>query len=154
MAKEKNIDTVSRGSSTFNTELDPVAIDLLNQKLGYKLKPAPIKVKGATIQVDGYDPDKNIICEVYCGIDEVKPGQVRKVITDAFKMIAFEKVSKKPCTKILLFVDETVMKRFQSKSWYSMAFKEFGIETEVVPISEKEIAALKATKERQGAHFK
>lgn len=105
---------------------------------------------GTIIEVDGYDAEQNILCEVYCGIDGIKTGQTKKVIADAFKLILFEKVKQRECQKILLFIDDAVMRKFeQSKSWYSMAFEIFGIKTIAVQIPDNIKESLRLVKKNQ-----
>jgi len=163
LAKQKDIVNdpiiMKAGDSLTQRELEQKAIKKFNSGR-YNLEPKtiPMNSNGVIIKIDGYDSKENIVCEVYCGIGKLKAGQIKKVVTDGFKLIFFEKMNarddQKKCRKILLFVDEDVMKSFQSKSWYSMAFEKFDIETRFVKISDKEIAALRATKELQGEKFK
>jgi hypothetical protein len=134
--------------------IEKIAIDWLNVQLTSNLimkTRIEMNDSGVDVELDGYDPIKHIICEVYCGIDEIKAGQVKKVNSDAFKMILFEKVKYKDeyCRKILLFIDEAVRCNFQSNSWYSFAFSEFGIETMVAKIPEEKLNILRATKKMQ-----
>jgi hypothetical protein len=129
-----------------------MAIDLLNHQLACTLKKGrvPLNESGTIIEVDGYDEEQNILCEVYCGIDGMKAGQTKKVITDAFKLILFERVKQKKYQKILLFIDDVVMNKFQkSRSWYSMAFEVFDIKTITVKIPESIKENLRRVKEKQ-----
>jgi hypothetical protein len=138
--------------SSTQRNIESLAIDLLNGQLDCALKKGriPMNESGTVIEVDGYDPDQNILCEVYCGIDGMKAGQTKKVITDAFKLILFEKVKQRECQKLLLFIDDGVMRKFEhSKSWYSMAFEVFGIKTITVQIPEDIKENLRQVKKNQ-----
>ncbi len=106
---------------------------------------------------DFYSKNKKIIGEIYAGIEEIKSGSDRKIKTDCFKLIYAEKVlskrilSNKKYRKILVFVDENIMKKFDmnSNSWCAKAIREFGIETRFIEIDKELLIKLKVAKKLQ-----
>jgi hypothetical protein len=106
---------------------------------------------GARIQVDGVgnDGEKLILCEVFAHQGTPKPGQKKKVVADAFKLVYAEKDLDRDCEKILLFADETAEAAFRGKAWFAMAFKAFGVETKTVDLPLAERNELRAAQTRQ-----
>jgi hypothetical protein len=138
--------------SSVQREIENIVRVELENRLGYQLKTEPLEVaNGIFVEIDAYNEEEKILIEIYAGIDSVKSGQLKKVMTDAYKLNFVEKrLEWKGCKKILCFVDDKVRSYFDSeKNWYSLSLKEFGIITEIVNLSEVEYVKLKEAKKKQ-----
>ena len=105
------------------------------------------------VKVDGYSKDpprgKPILCEAWVHCGKPKGGQPSKIIEDALKLLFTEKCLEKEHRKILLFCDEDSRKHFTGKSWMAQCLRDYGIKTEVYPLSEEQKQRLKEAKKLQ-----
>jgi len=92
------------------------------------------------IEIDGYSEsaDPPILCEAWIHCGKSKGGQPHKIMKDALILLFTEKCLEKEHKKILLFCDEDSRKHFTGKSWEAKCLLEYGIKTEVYPLSEKQ----------------
>jgi len=135
-------------------QIEGIVIKLLEKRFDCQLISNPIvldKSKNITVNLDAYNLQKGIIIEIYAGIETLKSAQLKKVITDGFKLTLIEKMlfQNQKCRKIICFIDQTILSNFNSNNWHSLAFKEFNIETIFEKISPKDLQSLKNAKERQ-----
>jgi hypothetical protein len=137
--------------SSFQKEIETIVLKKLSEKYNCDLKTESIILdKKIKVVLDAYTEDKKLLIEVYAGIEAVKAGQLKKVLTDAYKLVFVEKIlDLKNCTKVLCFVDKQVYDYFNSNNWYSLSFKELGIKTELVEISNEDYLKLKEVKKLQ-----
>jgi len=104
------------------------------------------------VNIDGYSAsaDPPIICEAWVHCGKPKGGQPSKIMRDALKLLFTQKRLKKEHKKILLFCDEVSRNHFTRKdSWQAECLKDYGIETEVYPLSEVQKQRLKEAKKLQ-----
>lgn len=90
---------------------------------------------GAKLQIDGVCDQPPILCEVCAHHGSSKPGQRRKIIADAFKLVYADKVLGTNARKVILLADEDAAAGFRGRSWVAEAFSQLGIEVEVVRLS-------------------
>ena len=115
-------------------------------------------VPNQTFEVDLYNKEEKIIGEIYCGLNPIKSGSVKKVIADCFKLLYVEKLLGGSCKKILVFIDKDVMNRFDPKnttspnqlnSWVKSAIKDYEIEPIFVEIPKTKMDELKEARAKQ-----
>jgi hypothetical protein len=144
--------TPKDSDSSVQREIETIVREKLANKFSCQFNTEPLKIdEGIFVEIDAYNEEEKILIEIYAGIDSVKPGQLKKVMTDAYKLNFVEKrLELRGCKKILCFVDDKVRSYFDSeKNWYSLSLREFGIITEIVNLSEVEYAKLKEAKKKQ-----
>lgn len=107
------------------------------------------KTENLKFEFDFYNEDERIIGEVYSGIDKLSPASKKKVIADCFKLITAEQMLGGKWKKQIVFVDESIKKKFEGKSWIAEAIKLFEIELKVIEISEQDKNKLQKVKEKQ-----
>jgi len=113
---------------------------LLENTLGHKCK----------VKIDGYSKDPPILCEAWVNCEKPKGGQPSKIMKDALKLLFTEKCLRKKHRKVLLFCDEVPREYFTTrKSWQAECLQDYGIETEVCHLSEKQKQRLKEAKKLQ-----
>ena len=97
--------------SSFQKEIETIVLKKLSEKYNCDLKTESIILdKKIKVVLDAYTEDKKLLIEVYAGIEAVKAGQLKKVLTDAYKLVFVEKIlDLKNCTKVLCFVDKDVL---------------------------------------------
>lgn len=107
-------------------------------------------------QVDFFNHEQKVYGEIYAGIDDLKAGQKRKVITDVAKLLTIEKLLRYPIHKFLVFVDESIKNKFMSdsnKSWAATMVKVFGVIPIVISLENESIEYLRQAKKLQGISF-
>jgi len=146
------MENIHPSDSIEQRDVEKKVINLLEQQFGFKLTSGSISLDNKVhIQVDAYNKNQKVFIEIYSGTGNLKPAQIKKVITDGFKLLTLQKIymQNQDCRKIICFVDNSVLKIFQSDNWYSKAFKEFGIETIIQEISYDDRLILQNAKIRQ-----
>ncbi len=106
-------------------------------------------INDVTYVFDFHSEERRIMGEVYAGIVDIKGGQVKKVITDCFKMVAAERNANRVYDKRIIFLDKGVMKKFEGKSWSAHAIKQFGIQLVFETIDESEMSNLIRARQAQ-----
>ena len=138
------------GDSSEQLSAESEMLELLGRELGTKLSGKNLQVfEDAQVQIDGVSEDPPILCEAFAHQGSLKPGQRKKVITDAFKLLAVEKALGSKYRKIILFANDEASKPFMGKSWYSRAFSELGIDVITVKLSSSTAACLRGAQQRQ-----
>lgn len=102
-----------------------------------------------SFQVDAYSEDSNAYFEIYAGIDELKPGQKKKLCCDILKLITIEKITDKPVKKFIVLIDRKIEAKLKSDSWLSKSIVLFGIEVIVIDITNDELNKIRVAKARQ-----
>ena len=90
---------------------------------------------GAWIEVDGASDDLSVLCEAWAHQGPAKAAQQHKILKDALKLALATLVLGTAPRLILVFSDEGATSKFRT-GWAGLALREFGIEIEVVEISE------------------
>ena len=129
-----------KSNSDCQRKVEKFVVQTLEERLCCKLweeHKTPVECGGVKFEFDFYNKDKNIIGEVFARIGQPKPGQVKKTLTDAFKLVSYEKLSNssEKWEKIIVFVDKTVKACFENnKHWYAKAIEKFGITLECIDL--------------------
>jgi hypothetical protein len=127
---------VLAGDSREQKEAEKWLIEALSKKLNLSLTKKRWDLpEGGWIEVDAYSESPWVVCEISAHMGKPRPGNVRKVMTDAFKMIFIESLFHDgKGRKILLFVDQEAAALFQKKSWEAQCLKYHGIEIEIIEL--------------------
>lgn len=101
----------------------------LNAKLSLNLASAKVLLpSGKTVQLDGYNAEERIACEVYARVGKLKGSQSDKLASDILKLLSIERQFGGQWRKIICFVDADAMKTLTNESWLAASAKLFGIE--------------------------
>jgi hypothetical protein len=140
--------------STEQRNAEQSTIEALAVTLRVELKPRVIQLDKAKVQIDGCSANQRIMAEVYSGMGVPKPGHVKKVLADAFKLIAVERFLQEPIDKYLCFIDAESYNYFAKGHWYSEAFETFGVKATLVELPVDVIESVKEARSRQGFLFR
>jgi len=131
--------------SSAQREAESHLIDCLNKNQTLKLVSQHCSLgNGVSVQLDGIDVDKKVICEVFAHIGKLKPAQSRKVTSDMLKLLLVAKNLHGNWRKFLCFADKDAAKDFQGDTWRSKAITDFGFEifiAKLPPEKEEKIVA-------------
>lgn len=145
---------VHASDSAEQRQAENYAIRALSLKLGVKLLPQVIPLGCSKVQIDGCDEHRSVFAEVYSGIGTPKPGQIKKVLTDAFKLISLENSLGRLVEKHLCFIDKESLDYFANEHWYSDSCAALGIKLTLVELPVNIFGTVQKAKERQGLLFK
>ena len=121
----------------------------LSADLGVALQPMPIELeKGVRVNIDGFNQEHRILCEVYAHIGKTRGGQPHKIAKDILKLIAVEKRHPGPWQKILCFADQ-VASQCVSGSWLATVCRDFGVTVRVFSLPPDLHEAVVAAQRRQ-----
>ncbi len=124
------------GDSQEQQEAEPDLIAWLSEELGVKLDPRSLPTGPASrVQVDGVSDDPPILVEASAHQGPPKPGQMHKIMSDAFKLLAVDRHMDESPRLILLFADKAAAKPFQSGTWRAEAITQAGIEIHVAELA-------------------
>jgi hypothetical protein len=118
-------------SSRVQREAELVIVGRLGKDLGVDLVKKRITYHGSIMEIDGVAPDFSIFVEAFARIGAFKPGQFRKVSTDALKLISLQADHPK-ATFVLAFVDQVAMDSL--KGWQLAVLDYHDIERRVVKV--------------------
>jgi hypothetical protein len=138
-----------KSDSTVQREIESFVRSELARVLQLELESKMFQLHGSSFQVDFYNKEKFIYGEIYCGINELKPGQTRKVLSDVLKLLTIEKMLGQKIEKIFVFVDEALRQEFNSKSWGSKAFQIFDVKTITIQLSKEQKEIINCAKKMQ-----
>jgi hypothetical protein len=109
----------------------------MNSRHDLSLQPESLKLKcGARVELDGYDPDKRVLCEVYAHIGPLKGSQPDKMASDILKMILVGNELGDHWRKIYCFADKAAAQKLSGDSWLACAAKQFGVEPVLVDLKD------------------
>lgn len=138
-------------SSVEHQNIEATVLAALNEKLNLDLAPKRLVLGESTsVQLDGLDERRQVVCEVYARIGRLKGSQPDKVASDLLKLCLLEQLRGGAWRKLLCFACPEAAKIILGKSWLSAAAKHFGVEIHVVSLPENERAQLLAAQARQG----
>lgn len=100
-------------------------------------------------QVDYFNEEAGIFCEVYARIGKLKAGNKRKILSDMLKLLTIEKLLNKNIRKCIVLTDESILKEFQTGSWASKSMKIFDFELIFVELEVEDRIILIETRELQ-----
>ncbi len=93
-------------------------IEWLADKIGVKLDTRSLRTGPASrVQVDGVSNDPPILVEASAHQGPPKPGQMHKIMSDAFKLRAVDRHMDENPRLILLFAAPEAAKPFHSGTW-------------------------------------
>ena len=128
----------------------------VGERFGVELRKRRINLEaGSSLEVDGYASDPLILCEAWARIGPAKPGQRKKVMTDALKLVVAraELGGAEDCHAVLAFCDKTAAEHFWGKSWMAGALRQLSIEVLVVEIPPEVRESITAAQRRQAANM-
>jgi hypothetical protein len=145
----------SNSDSTKQREVEEIVLDMISKKYSIELEQGIKEIKGFKFQIDVINEEKGFIGEIYAGIDEIKPGQKKKIATDILKLITIEKLLGKQCEKHIFLVSDKIADKLKSdKSWLSKAVELYQINIELLVLEPEILKDLREAKEKQGSGFK
>lgn len=122
----------------------------LSAVLGVPLESTTIELeKGVQINLDGFNREHRLLCEVYSHIGPTRGGQPHKIARDILKMLAAEKRLQGGWRKILCFADKAAAQCVSGRTWLATACSDFGIEVKVLQLPTDLHAAVVAAQKRQ-----
>lgn len=136
---------------------EPYILAAVGERFGVELEKKSIVLDGDSqaMEIDGYAPDPLILCEAWARIGPAKPGQQKKVMTDALKLVVAraELGGAEDCHAVLAFCDEDAAAHFSGKSWMAEALRQLNIEVLVVEIPPEVRESITAAQRRQAANM-
>jgi hypothetical protein len=118
----------------------------LNRRNGLLLVSDRVELPtGGSLQLDGIDRQKRVMCEVWAHHGEAKSAQRHKVMSDAFKLCLAARLLGGRWKKLLVVVDAEAAKAFEgTAAWRTAALREFGVKILPVRLSSRTSAGIKA----------
>ncbi len=109
------------------------------ERLGVTLSPGNVMFgRQAIMSVDGRDDDHQFVVEVYARQGKLKPGQQKKIVADAFRLVtlvhelAHERDA--PPRAILAFADEDAAAYARGSGWFPSALEVWNVEVLVIDL--------------------
>ena len=138
--------TEHASSSKVQKQIEAKIIKAMN------LESKPLVTEGISFHFDGYTNNIDTLVEVYCGLDTMKAGQVRKLSHDIHKMLTYEKLVDQSVAKKLIVVSEPIKQALsEGKSWLAKSLEVHRVEVVLWELSNKDMAELRAAKARQSS---
>ena len=137
-------------NSATQTQAETLILQALNLKSGLELVSAKrFPVANRHVQIDGYDEENGVLCEIVARQGALKSAQRDKVASDILKMILVEKLAGVPMRKIICFASTDASAAFTKKSWLALSAQTFGIEIETVKLDAPTVLAIEAAQTMQ-----
>ena len=137
-------------SSDVQQLAEPFMLQALNQKLGLNLKPAQVPLNdGIKVQLDGWDEEHKVVCEIYARIGELKGSQPDKLASDILKMHFYETYKGCNVRKILCFSNEAAARKLAGRSWLAGAAKALNVEIQIIELPNEICAQVIEAQNRQ-----
>jgi hypothetical protein len=122
----------------------------LEHHLGIRLERRRIRFEDGTwLEVDGASDDPPILVEAWAHQGPPKSAQKMKVVNDAFKLLAVQRLVADDARLVLLFADEAAALPFRAGTWRSAALREAGIEVLVAELPDETLGLVRAAQKRQ-----
>ncbi len=138
------------GDSQEQQQAESLMIEWLADALGVKLEPQELDTGPASrVQVDGVSADRSILVEAWAHQGPPKGGQYHKIMSDAFKLLAVDRLMDENPRLILLFADNEAAKPFQSGTWRAEAIAQAGIEIHVAELPDDVRQGIRDAQDRQ-----
>ena len=125
------------GDSSEQQAAESLIVGAVSQLVGVELGPERLTLaSGSWMMLDGVAFAPPVFCEAWAHVGKAKPGQQKKVMTDALKLVvARASVSVgEDCRAILAFCDQEAASHFQGQSWMAEALRQLEVEVVVVDI--------------------
>jgi len=137
-------------SSIEQSRAETVILSEINRLYGLSLEPARFSLSDKlSVQIDGFDKKKSVLCEIYARVGKLKGSQPDKLASDLLKMALVEKLTDRVWRKIMCFCDESAAMTLKGRSWLAAAAEHFAVEVIVVEIPEKIRESLITAQKRQ-----
>jgi hypothetical protein len=137
-------------SSLEQQSVEGYILDELNKQERLKLESKKLQLSdGISVQLDGFDEEKDAVCEIYAHIGKLKGSQPDKVASDFLKMLLVEKYRERKMRKYFCFVSEEAASKVKGNSWLASVAKNFGIEIKVIELPEDKKSEILEAQERQ-----
>lgn len=91
---------------------------------------------GGAVQLDGYDVENKVVCEIYARIGKLKGSQPDKLASDFMKMLLVEKELECEFRKIFCFASEEARGYLDGNTWLGLAARQFDIEVRCFELPE------------------
>lgn len=138
------------GDSQEQRDAEAVMVAALAQRLGVELRPRALTLPdGERIELDAASDDLTVLCEAWAHQGAAKSAQKHKLLADAFKLTLAARVVGGNPRLFLLLSDEQACKHLRGRSWANAALREFGIELQVVELSDDIRSRIRAAQDRQ-----
>lgn len=92
---------------------------------------------GNTVQIDAFNGEKKILCEIYARIGKLKGSQPDKVASDFLKMLFVEKMLGGTWDKHFCFASKEAATIVEGNSWLASVVSSMGIDIHVYPLPEE-----------------
>ena len=134
-----NHDNAHPSNSCAQKCAEATILELASERLGKRLTPLTWTTDGQSqIKIDGVAEDGSILAEVYARQTALKPGNERKVMTDALRLLWFRDFFS-PAPRLVLCLSSRAAarslvwdaKRCRWPSWKAELLHDLGIEVEV-----------------------
>jgi hypothetical protein len=136
--------------------VEKIMVNEFSRELGRELGRATIPIGKTRVTVDGFHSCESglVLVEAWAHVGKVRKAQRDKVRGDLLKLALVTSVLRRsdPAMKIesyLLFADQTAARLLDGKGWPSLAAKEFGVTSRVIPLSVDVIETIKEAQCRQ-----
>jgi hypothetical protein len=137
------------GDSHEQREAEAVMVAALGERLGIELRPRVLTLPdGGRIELDAASDDLTVLCEAWAHQGAAKSAQKHKLLADAFKLTLAARVVGGSPKLFLLLSDEQACKHLRGRSWANAALREFGIELQVVELSDELRTGIKDAQQR------
>lgn len=106
--------------------------------------------EGVWCEVDAVSEDLSVICEIRAHQGPPKSAQKNKVMTDALKLVMVRDRFGTPKSRLIsAFADEEAAQFFRGDRWMAEAFRHFGVEVRVIPLSKQTRDSVIQAQQRQ-----
>ncbi len=149
-----NNERSANGDSIEQIDAGKLLISAFSKEIGVKLQPnkrLPVLDKRSWLELDGYSESPSYLCEAWVHMGISKGAQLKKVMTDAFKLL-YAKTLINPNKKsnlVLLFADREAASYFQGKSWMAQCLKKYDIKVKIIKLPQNIETGLKKAQKRQ-----
>lgn len=141
-------------------QAEGVVLQLIGAARDLELKPGRFRFQGRNFTVDGYAErgDDIFLIEVWSRIGAAKAAQKHKVLTDILKLATLTRLiqQERPAARVecsIVFVDELAAQVLRNQSWGALAAELFGIQTEIISISDELRQAILAAQRSQDLRY-
>lgn len=122
--------------------IEKYLLDEFNKKNGLNLIPGRLELEEgkAPVDVDGYDENSEVVCEIFARTGAFKSGQNRKIASDILKLVLVKEVLGRDIRAVIIIPEGSEAVRLndpESTGWQALAVEKFGIEIEEIPLSTK-----------------
>ena len=136
--------------SSSQAAAEPLLLAEAARSLNVVLMPHHYRLpNGAKVQLDGFNENERILCEVFAHVGEIKPGQMRKLATDMLKLLGVERSLGGDWRKFLCVADTDAERCLNGQSWLAFVVRDFGFKVIRVSLPPKQRDPLLEAQRRQ-----